>query len=229
MKQSGQPHCKSRPIYLPVQAYCDRVQRSNARTIWQPRKVDVLDPIGRESCWRSLHSSSNLRVWVLCPKSRYQLGRRVRLRRINLGYNQPVRNLDLPPREGFAEKLIEPVRRLYRDYRLGDDDMTHQDGIAADSINDRPGVSEAAGLEHDAAQPICGGVDAAALVANPAKKAQKPRATVAAGAASGQDFGATGACEESVVNSSIGGLVDNHQCIAEDALVKLVSQPRRFA
>ena len=138
----------------------------------------------------------------------------IRIGFVDLGHHQPVGSLDLPPAERLVPQLPHSIDRVDGDHDLGDHDMMDKDRIGADCGDDRAGIGQPAGLQHD-------------LVERPPRRTVRLRAdrrsrsgdsasrAIAAGAAAGEHGKFGRAAEQRIVDRRLRRLVDDDEGVGE--------------
>ncbi len=183
----------------------------------------------RQADDRSASGARYRRSGVEAAQSGKQPGQRRLLRRVDLGHDQPIRNLHLGAPKRFAAQLLEGVQRVRGHNDLADDDVVHEDGIAPDGLDDWPRIGEPARLEDDALESLAARVEPATRIADPTQQADQLALRMAADAAFGEHGERLDVAKNGGVDRRLGGLVDDDEGVLELTMMQLVPQPRRFA
>ena len=122
---------------------------------------------------------------------------------------------------------LQAMKRVDRDDDLADDDVVDQHRVGADRFDDRAGIGEPAGFEHDAAEPAILG--ATRSVADRAQQRDQLVLRLAAGAAAGEHGKLGGPRQQRIVDRRLRGLVDDDESVGKRPSCKLVAQPGRLA
>ena len=179
---------------------------------------------------RGAHDGArNGRAWVEDAKSRNEAAQALGLCGVHFGDHEPVGGLDLPTPKIFVPNLREPMQGVDRHDDLTHHDVMLQDGICDYGVDDAARLGKPAGFEHDAVDCPRGDISPHPIVADVAKQCHKGRPRLTAGAAAPENTQPRRANQQSVIHRRDCGFVDHHQGVLQQAMVKMMAQPRALA
>ena len=182
-----------------------------------------------QSDGRAFDRAFDARAGIEHARCRDEARRLTRIRFVELGHDQAIRDSRLAPAQRLAPELREPMQGVDADNRFGHNDVMNEHGMSANRLEDRCGIGQTARFERDALEPRFARRSATPQITQSHATRDKLVPRLTAGAAAGQDLDARHALEKRVIDGRRGGFVDDHMRVFKQALMQLVPKPGRLA